>query len=360
VSQSERPLLEVDDLKVYFPITKGLLFRRRIGEVRAVDGVSLDIRRGQTVGLVGESGSGKSTFARAVVGLYRPTAGRIIFDGQDIGALDRDDLRRVRRRFQMVFQDPLASLDPRMTVGASIAEPLEIHNVATRAERRARVAELLGLVGLDARLTDRYPHELSGGQRQRVGVARALSLHPDLVVADEPVSALDVSIQAQIINLLRRLQRDLGLTYIVIAHDLAVVRHVSDVIAVMYLGRIAEWAEAAELYRAPLHPYTVALLSAIPIPDPVVEAARQRIVLRGDVPSPAAPPSGCPFHSRCWLREALGNPEICLSEVPPLRTVRSGHRVACHFPEETTGRSARAVARVPDSDVPAPSHERSG
>jgi oligopeptide/dipeptide ABC transporter ATP-binding protein len=360
VSHSDRPLLEVDDLKVYFPITKGLVLRRRIGEVRAVDGVSLEIWRGQTVGLVGESGSGKSTFARAVVGLYRPTAGQIVFDGQDIGTLDRDELRRVRRRFQMVFQDPLASLDPRMTVGASIVEPLEIHGVGTRTERRARVGELLGLVGLHARLADRYPHELSGGQRQRVGVARALSLHPDLVVADEPVSALDVSIQAQIINLLRRLQRHLGLTYIVIAHDLAVVRHVSDVIAVMYLGRIAEWAEAAELYREPLHPYTVALLSAVPIPDPAVEATRQRIVLRGDVPNPAAPPSGCPFHSRCWLREALGKPEICSSEVPPLRTVRSGHRVACHFAEETTGRSDRAVARVPDPDVPAASNERSG
>jgi oligopeptide/dipeptide ABC transporter ATP-binding protein len=358
VSLSERPLLEVEDLRVSFPITKGLVFRRRIGDVRAVDGVSLNIWRGQTLGLVGESGSGKSTFARSVVGLHRPTAGRIIFDGQDIGTLDRHELRRVRRRFQMIFQDPLASLDPRMTAGASIAEPLEIHHVATRAERRARVAELLGLVGLDARLADRYPHELSGGQRQRVGVARALSLHPDLVVADEPVSALDVSIQAQIINLLRALQRDLGLTYIVIAHDLAVVRHVSDVIAVMYLGKIAESADAEELYREPLHPYTVALLSAVPIPDPAVEATRQRIVLRGDVPSPAAPPSGCPFHSRCWLREVLGNPEICSSEVPPLRTVRSGHRVACHFAEETTGRSESAVARIPDPDVSA-SQERS-
>jgi oligopeptide/dipeptide ABC transporter ATP-binding protein len=289
---------------------------------------------GQSVGIVGESGSGKTTLGRAVVGLARPTGGTIRFGGTDVWSVDGEDLRRLRRRIQMVFQDPYASLDPRMTVGASIAEPLDIHRVGTRSERRGRVAELLELVGLRPRIAARYPHELSGGQRQRIGVARALSLDPDLVVADEPVSALDVSIQAQIVNLLQELQRRLGLTSILIAHDLAVVRQVSDAIAVMYLGRIVEWASAADLYREPLHPYTVALLSAVPIPDPVVEATRERIVLRGDVPSPAAPPPGCPFHTRCWLREKLGNPEECSSEVPLLRELRSGHRVACHFAEE--------------------------
>jgi oligopeptide/dipeptide ABC transporter ATP-binding protein len=257
------------------------------------------------------------------------------FDGQEMCSLDRRQLRAVRRRVQMVFQDPYASLDPRMTIGSSIAEPMEIHRLGTRGVRRRRVVELLELVGLHASHADRYPHELSGGQRQRVGVARALSLGPDLIVADEPVSALDVSIQAQIVNLMRRLQRDLGLASILIAHDLAVVRHVSDAIAVMYLGRIVERAEAADLYREPLHPYTVALLSAVPIPDPVAEATRERIVLRGDVPSPASPPPGCPFHTRCWLRERLGNPPACSSETPPLRLLEAGHSVACHFAEET-------------------------
>jgi oligopeptide/dipeptide ABC transporter ATP-binding protein len=327
-------LLEIRDLQVHYPITKGLLLRRRIGEVRAVDGVELEVRSGQSVGLVGESGSGKTTLGRAVVGLARPTAGTIRFAGTDVWSVDADELLALRRRIQMVFQDPYASLDPRMTVGASIAEPLDIHRIGTRSERRGRVAELLELVGLRPRIADRYPHELSGGQRQRIGVARALSLDPDLVVADEPVSALDVSIQAQIVNLLQELQRRLGLTSILIAHDLAVVRQVSDAIAVMYLGRIVEWASAADLYREPLHPYTVALLSAVPIPDPAVEATRERIVLRGDVPNPAAPPPGCPFHTRCWLREKLGNPEACTTEVPPLRELRPGHTVSCHFAEE--------------------------
>jgi peptide/nickel transport system ATP-binding protein len=308
-----------------------------IGEVRAVDGVDLDVRRGESLGLVGESGSGKTTLGRAVVALAKPTDGTITFDGKDVWSLDRDGRKRLRRRVQMVFQDPYASLDPRMTVGKSIAEPLDIHRLGTRADRKRRVTELLEIVGLHQSHVDRYPHELSGGQRQRVGVARALSLGPDLVVADEPVSALDVSIQAQIVNLLQELQRELGLTSILIAHDLAVVRHVSDVIAVMYLGRIVERAPAADLYREPLHPYTVALLSAVPIPDPVVEAGRERIVLRGDIPSPAAPPSGCAFHTRCWLREKLGDPEVCSSDVPALRSMRSGHLVACHFAEEIIG-----------------------
>ena len=330
------PLLELRDVRVHFPITKGLLLRRVTGEVRAVDGVDLHVLRGQSVGLVGESGSGKTTLGRAVVGLARPSSGNVVFDGEDVWSLGRVAQKRLRRRVQMVFQDPYASLDPRMTVGKSIAEPLEIHRVGSRAERTGKVARLLETVGLHPTHADRYPHELSGGQRQRVGVARALSLDPDLIVADEPVSALDVSIQAQIVNLLQELQRELGLTSILIAHDLAVVRHVSDAIAVMYLGRIVEWSRAADLYREPRHPYTVALLSAVPIPDPVVEATRERIVLRGDIPSPAAPPSGCSFHTRCWQREQLGNPETCSSEVPPLRSMRSGHLVACHFAEETS------------------------
>jgi peptide/nickel transport system ATP-binding protein len=333
---SNPPLLQLRDVRVHFPITKGLLLRRVTGEVRAVDGVDLNVTRGQSVGLVGESGSGKTTLGRAVVGLARPTSGTVVFDGEDVWSLGRDAQKRLRRRVQMVFQDPHASLDPRMTVGKSIAEPLEIHRLGSRADRTSKVDRLLETVGLHPTHADRYPHELSGGQRQRVGVARALSLDPDLVVADEPVSALDVSIQAQIVNLLQELQRELGLTSILIAHDLAVVRHVSDAIAVMYLGRIVEWSRAADLYREPRHPYTVALLSAVPIPDPVVEATRERIVLRGDIPSPAAAPSGCPFHTRCWLREQLGNPEACSSEVPPLRSMRSGHLVACHFAEETS------------------------
>jgi peptide/nickel transport system ATP-binding protein len=333
---SNPPLLQLRDVRVHFPITKGLFLRRVIGEVRAVDGVDLNVTRGQSVGLVGESGSGKTTLGRAVVGLARPSSGTVVFDGEDVWSLGRVAQKRLRRRVQMVFQDPYASLDPRMTVGKSIAEPLEIHRLGSRADRTSKVGRLLETVGLHPTHADRYPHELSGGQRQRVGVARALSLDPDLVVADEPVSALDVSIQAQIVNLLQELQRELGLTSILIAHDLAVVRHVSDAIAVMYLGRIVEWSRAADLYREPRHPYTVALLSAVPIPDPVVEATRERIVLRGDIPSPAAPPSGCPFHTRCWLREQLGNPEACSSEVPALRLMRSGHLVACHFAEETS------------------------
>jgi len=333
---SNPPLLQLRDVRVHFPITKGLLLRRVIGEVRAVDGVDLNVTRGQSVGLVGESGSGKTTLGRAVVGLARPSSGTVVFDGEDVWSLGRVAQKRLRRRVQMVFQDPYASLDPRMTVGKSIAEPLEIHRLGSRADRTSKVGRLLETVGLHPTHAD--PLALAARQlvRVSVGVARALSLDPDLVVADEPVSALDVSIQAQIVNLLQELQRELGLTSILIAHDLAVVRHVSDAIAVMYLGRIVEWSRAADLYREPRHPYTVALLSAVPIPDPVVEATRERIVLRGDIPSPAAPPSGCPFHTRCWLREQLGNPEACSSEVPPLRLMRSGHLVACHFAEETS------------------------
>jgi oligopeptide transport system ATP-binding protein len=350
-----RPLLEVDALKVYFPITEGLIIERHVGDVRAVDGVSFTLARGETLGLVGESGCGKSTTGRAIIRLYKPTEGSIVFDGVDLVTLAGDALRRMRRRMQMIFQDPYASLNPRMTAGGIIREPLDIHAIGSSGERQGRVRELLATVGLNPDFGDRYPHEFSGGQRQRIGVARALALNPDLIVADEPISALDVSIQAQIINLLERLQGEFELTYLFIAHDLSVVRHISDRIAVMYLGRIVELASSRDLNRTPLHPYSVALLSAIPVPDPVVESRRRRIILRGDVPSPVAPPSGCRFHTRCWLRDALGKPEICSTEDPALRTVASGHEVACHFAEkvdgsieqlQATGKGAESAARA--------------
>jgi oligopeptide transport system ATP-binding protein len=330
-------LLQVEDLKMYFPITQGILINRHVGDVRAVDGVSFSINRGETVGLVGESGCGKSTVGRTILRLYDPTAGRIVFDGQDITKVKGSALRSVRRRMQMIFQDPYASLNPRMTAAGIVAEPLEIHKVGEPKERRERVRDLLATVGLDPNYGDRFPHEFSGGQRQRIGVARALALHPDLIVADEPISALDVSIQAQIINLLERLQGEFGLTYLFIAHDLSVVRHISDRIAVMYLGRIVEVAGSRELYKRPIHPYTVALLSAVPIPDPEVENRRRRIILTGDVPSPSNPPAGCHFHTRCWLRERLGNPERCVAEAPVLRSMDGSHQVACHFAEEVDG-----------------------
>jgi len=352
----DQPLLSVRDLAVHFGISKGFLFSRSIGAVRAVDGVSFDIGRGETVGLVGESGCGKSTTGRAIARLNRPTAGSIRLDGQDLSTLEGAALRRVRRRLQMIFQDPYSSLNPRMAIGAIIGEPLEIHGVGTTRERAERVRELLAIVGLPRQAADRYPHQFSGGQRQRVGIARALALNPELIVADEPISALDVSIQAQILNLLARLQRDFRLTYLFIAHDLAAVRHISDRILVMYLGRIVESAPSAELYRRPLHPYTVALLSAVPLPDPAAEATRRRIVLRGDVPSPAAPPPGCPFHTRCWLRERLGNPGECTSAAPPLRTVGGGHSVACHFSDavaETRVNGAGAATAPPAGRPPA-------
>jgi oligopeptide transport system ATP-binding protein len=337
-------LLRVEDLKVWFPITEGIILERHIGDVRAVDGVSFTLQKGETLGLVGESGCGKTTTGRAIVRLYDPTAGRIIFDGIDISTIKGEALRKMRRRMQMVFQDPYASLNPRMNVAAIIAEPMEIHGVGTSRERRERGRELLATVGLNPEFADRYPHEFSGGQRQRIGVARALALNPDLVVADEPISALDVSIQAQIINLLERLQGEFGLTYLFVAHDLSVVAHISDRIAVMYLGRIVELTTSRELNRHPLHPYTVALLSAIPIPDPVVEGRRRRIILRGDVPSPVAPPPGCRFHTRCWLRERLGNPEVCSTVDPPLVPVSPGHDVACHFADQVDGSEEQVLA----------------
>jgi len=353
-TESDGVLLRVEDLKVYFPIRSGLVISRHVGDVRAVDGVSFTVKRGETLGLVGESGCGKSTTGRAIIRLYDPTAGRIVFDGTDISGFKGKSLVEMRRRMQMIFQDPYSSLDPRQTAGGTISEPLEIHRIGTPRERRERVRELLSTVGLSPDYGDRYPHEFSGGQRQRIGVARALALEPDLIVADEPISALDVSIQAQIINLLERLQNRLQLTYLFIAHDLSVVRHISDRIAVMYLGRIVEVAPSRELNTSPLHPYTVALLSAIPVPDPKVEAKRRRIILKGDVPSPVNPPSGCRFHTRCWLRERLGNPERCVTEDPMLRPLATGHVVACHFAEEIeSGRAASTVAAVtpPVADV---------
>jgi peptide/nickel transport system ATP-binding protein len=347
------PLLAVRDLRVHFPITGGVVFRRTVGTVRAVDGVTLDVSEGETVGLVGESGSGKSTLGRAIVRLYPPTAGSILFRGVDIASRRGRESKRLTGELQMVFQDPYGSLDPRMSVGACIAEPLTVHRVGSGGDRRARVAELLETVGLPPRMAGRYPHELSGGQRQRVGLARALALNPSLVIADEAVSALDVSVQAQILNLLQRLQRELGLTYLFIAHDLSVVRHVSDRIAVMYLGRLVETARTDDMHADPLHPYTIALLSAIPRPDPEVEARRTHIVLQGEPPSPADPPSGCRFHTRCWLRTRLGDPERCATESPELRaaSVGDGHLVACHFPDESAASPERAAVRIEGPDA---------
>ncbi len=323
-------LVEVRDLKVHFPGSGGLLFGRRGDTVKAVDGVSFEIRRGETLGLVGESGCGKTTVGRTVLRLYDPTDGQIIFDGTDIAGLSGKDLRRLRRRMQMVFQDPYSSLNPRQNVGNIVAEPLLVHGLARGKEAERRVAELLDTVGLPRDAGNRYPHEFSGGQRQRIGLARSLAVNPDLIVADEPVSALDVSIQAQVINLLEDLQGEFGLTYLFIAHDLAVVRHISDRIAVMYLGTIVEVAPAEELYDHPLHPYTRALLSAVPIPDPAVEATRERIILSGDLPSPANPPPGCRFHTRCPFVQ----PTRCADEVPPLRELSNAHTAACHWAEE--------------------------
>ena len=320
-------LIQAEHVKKYFPIRKGIL-AREVAAVHAVDDVSLEVRTGETIGLVGESGCGKSTLARCLARLHDLTAGSVTFEGRDISRLSRRQLRPTRRELQMVFQDPYASLNPRKRVGTIIADPLYIHRYGDRAKIKARVGELLELVGLSPEHVNRYPHEFSGGQRQRIGVARAIALHPKLIIADEPVSALDVSIRAQVINLLDDLQDDLALTYVFIAHDLGVVRHVSDRIAVMYLGKIVEISPAEELYRHPVHPYTEALLSAVPVPDPDLSARREHIVLEGDVPSPVAPPSGCRFHPRC--RYAT---EICAREEPPLVTHGSqGHLAACHHP----------------------------
>lgn len=328
--RTDESLLEVRGLKMSFP-RRRRLFQRDAGSVRAVDGIDLDVRKGETLGLVGESGCGKSTAARAILQLYRPTAGSVRFMGIELTELSRREKRRTRRHMQLIFQDPYASLNPRMRVGDIIAEPLDVHRLAKGPERRERVEELLRIVGLNPASTTRFVHEFSGGQRQRIGVARALAVQPELIVADEPVSALDVSIQAQIVNLLEGLQERFGLSYLFVAHDLAVVRHISDRVAVMYLGKIVEFADRSSLYERPLHPYTQALLSAVPIPDPEVEERRRRIILTGDVPSPVNPPSGCRFHTRCWLRKKLGNPDICVTEEPALGVQEAGHRAACHF-----------------------------
>ena len=324
------PLMEVRDLHVHFPIRRGLL-RRQTGTVRAVDGVSFDLHRGETLGLVGESGCGKSTTGLAMLRLLDPTAGRVLFEGRDVASLGERELRASRRHMQMVFQDPYSSLNPRMTVGSIIVEPLAVHRIGTPAERRDRVAELMRLVGLDPSFINRYPHEFSGGQRQRVGLARALATGPALIVADEPISALDVSIQAQVVNLMADLKGKLGLTYLMVSHDLSMVRYLSDRVAVMYLGRIVEIGGRDAVFDTPLHPYTRALLSAIPTPDPRRERGRRRIVLKGDVPSPANPPGGCRFHPRCPIATAE-----CRTTDPVLRVIAapSGpsppHRVACH------------------------------
>jgi oligopeptide transport system ATP-binding protein len=326
-------LLSVRDLKMHFPINKGIIFQKQVGAIKAVDGINFDMFRGETLGLVGESGCGKSTTGRAILQLYRPTGGSVVFEGKELTVTKGEELRKMRRRMQMIFQDPYASLNPRMTVGSIVGEPLEVHNIgSSRAERQERVQELLKIVGLNPYFVNRYPHEFSGGQRQRIGVARALAVNPAFIVCDEPISALDVSIQAQIINLLEDLQDELDLTYLFIAHDLSVVRHISDRIAVMYLGKIVELADRDELYEKPMHPYTVALLSAVPIPDPVIENQRQRLILEGDVPSPANPPQGCHFCTRCPRVM-----DICRDREPPFKDYGSGHFVACWLYEPEGG-----------------------
>ncbi len=323
IPSTDDTLLEVRNLKKYFPIKGGFL-RRTIAEVRAVDDVSFTVKRGETLGLVGESGCGKTTTGRTILRLERATAGEVIFEGQDVMRASGRTLKALRRDMQIIFQDPYASLDPRITIGESVAEGLVIHGIGTPAERRERVREVLAKVGLSASHMTRFPHEFSGGQRQRIGIARALIMEPKLIVCDEPVSALDVSIQSQVLNLLRSLQREFGLTYLFIAHNLAVVEHISDRVGVMYLGKMVELATSEELFREPLHPYTKALISAIPNPNPFTK--RERIVLQGDVPSPINPPSGCRFHPRCWIARA-----ICKEQEPIFEEKRKGHWVACHF-----------------------------
>ncbi|MEU7132159.1 dipeptide ABC transporter ATP-binding protein [Streptomyces sp. NPDC046261] len=346
------PILEVRELVKHYPLTRGVLFRKQVGAVHAVDGVSFDLRRGETLGIVGESGCGKSTVAKMLVHLERPTAGQIRYKGEDITKLSGRALKAVRRNIQMVFQDPYTSLNPRMTVGDIIGEPYEIHpEAAPKGSRRQKVRELLDVVGLNPEYINRYPHQFSGGQRQRIGIARGLALRPEVIVADEPVSALDVSVQAQVVNLLERLQREFELSYVFIAHDLSVVRHISDRVAVMYLGKLAEVGTDVQIYEHPTHPYTQALLSAVPVPDPAARERRERIILTGDVPSPAHPPSGCRFRTRCWKAK-----EKCALVVPPLEIpdwFREGgpaaHASACHYAEER-----RVVPTEPGGGDPSP------
>ena len=324
-SGADDALVSVSGLTKYFPISKGL-FARTVGHVRAVDNVNFDVRRGETLGLVGESGSGKSTTGRVMLQLDKATSGTVEFDGEELTTMSSSGLRKIRPRMQMVFQDPHASLNPRMTVASIIGEPLLEHTKMSKTDRRERIGELLELVGLDPTHANRYPHEFSGGQRQRIGIARAIALTPDFVVCDEPIAALDVSIQAQVVNLLEELQDELGLTYLFISHDLSMVRHIADRVAVMYLGKIAELSGVDALYETPRHPYTQALHSAVPVPDPTVESSRKRIILEGDIPSPANPPSGCVFRTRCPRAE-----QRCATDVPELRELEPGHWVACHF-----------------------------
>ncbi len=323
------PLLRVTDLTKHFPITAGAIRKKVVGAVQAVDGITLDVYPGETVGIVGESGCGKSTAGRTMIKLLEPTSGTIEFDGQDITGLSQKQMIPLRRKMQMIFQDPYSSLNPRHTVGTIISAPFKIQGIKPEGGVRRAVQELMERVGMNPEHYNRYPNEFSGGQRQRIGVARAIALHPRLIVADEPVSALDVSIQAQVVNLLDDLQKEFELAYIFIAHDLSVVRHISDRVAVMYLGHVVEYTPAEQLYARPAHPYTIALLSAVPLPDPGLEKSRERILLTGDLPSPANPPSGCVFRTRCWKAE-----EVCAEEVPPLRALSPDHVVACHFPEE--------------------------
>jgi peptide/nickel transport system ATP-binding protein len=326
---SNSRLLEVENVEMYFPVTRGIIFQRKIGAVQAVDGVSFNLERGETLGIVGESGCGKSTLGRVVTRLLEPTAGSIRFEGRDISHLGRSALRPLRRDIQIIFQDPYSSLNPRHNIGTIVGAPIDIQGMKPKGGTKARVQELLELVGLNPEHYNRFPHEFSGGQRQRIGVARALALQPKLIICDEPVSALDVSIQAQVINLLEDIQGEFNLSYVFIAHDLSVVRHISDRVAVMYLGKIVELSDRDGLYEHAMHPYTHALMSAVPVPDPEIEKTRERILLTGDLPSPLNPPPACRFHTRCWKAQA-----ICSTEDPPLRELAPGHEVACHFPEE--------------------------